>query len=847
MFSQKSIFAADIAQPNILSCAPDTSICQAAELMCARKTSSIVIKEGEQVVGILTEADCTKLDFSTNDVFTAPVSQYMSSPVISIAHDTRYREIIQTFHRHNIRHLLVKDNENITGIISQTDVVRRQGIEHYLQLKSITDNYNSRVAVFQGTDALCDAVSAMAHHKHSAVIVFNQATNEHGIITERDLLKILARGESHTEHLWQYAAHPLITINSEETLLQGFLTLQQYRIRHLGVTDKDGNVIGLLALQNILSGVEQSYFQQLEALITERDDALIQSQKHLFLAEKVIEYSLDAIMIADESANIISVNPAFSAITGYKAREVIGKPASILNSGFHDKSFYQHMWHKINHVGSWQGEIWNRRKNGEVFPEWLNIVKIGNDIDGDIHYAGIFNDITERKKDEAKIRSLAFYDELTNLPNRRLFHDRLDVAISTAHRNKQLAAVLFVDLDRFKQINDSMGHKVGDELLITAASRISRSIKEGDTVARFGGDEFVILLTEMDCIDDIHKVIKRIYDNFNEPFILDGKENYITSSIGASVYPINGMEPEELLKNADIAMYQAKKQGRNGYLFYQQQMNERLNNTLRLQNKLRSALKEQEFLLHYQVQVDSSTNQIIGTEALIRWEQSELGIVSPAEFIPLAEELGIMIDIERWVLVEACRQRMQWLQLNFDLGRVAVNISALHFNNNVVASIKAALQKTSLPPEYLEIEVTESCFLENIEDASSKLAQIKALGVSIALDDFGTGYSSLSYLTKLAIDTLKIDASFIKRIPNDTKDCQMVNTIISMANSLSLNVLAEGVETEAQRKFLHDNHCLVHQGFLYKRPMPAEKLVLQLHEFNRESAKESANFLGTAI
>lgn len=755
--------------------------------------------------------------------------------VKSIEHNTEYKDIIRAFNLHKIRHLLVKDQENVLGIISQTDVVKRQGIEHYLQLRKVKDNYNSRIPIFNHTNTLDDAASCMARSKQSSVIVKNEETGEYGIITERDLLKILAREESAEKSLWEYAAYPLITTKVDESLLQGFLTLQRYRIRHLGVENDNGEVIGVLALQNILSGIEHSYFQQLEKLITQRDNALIMSQKHLFLAEKVIEYSLDAIMISDKSGNIISVNPAFSSVTGYKAREVIGKNANILNSGYHDNQFYEDMWNTIGKTGKWQGEIWNRRKSGEVYPEWLTIVKIGNDIDGDIHYAGIFNDITERKRDEAKIQSLAFYDELTNLPNRRLFHDRLDIALSTAHRNQQLAAILFVDLDRFKQINDTLGHKIGDELLVTAANRIGNSIKEGDTVSRFGGDEFVILLTEMNCVKDISSVIKRIYDNFNEPFILNDKENYITASIGASVYPINGSDPDELLKHADIAMYQAKKQGRNGYLFYQQQMNETHNSKLQLQNKLRSALKEREFKLNYQLQVNCDTNNIIGIEALLRWHQPELGNIPPNQFVALAEELGIMVDIERWVLNQACKQRKEWLDKGLNVGRVAVNISALHFNNKVVESISDALKYSGLPASCLEIEVTESCFIENIDDAQEKLRAIKALGVKIALDDFGTGYSSLSYLTKLNIDTIKIDASFIQKTPDNVKDCQLVKTIINMASGLSLSVLAEGVENLAQKSFLADNNCMNHQGYLYAKPVNAINLEYQIEQLINSS------------
>ncbi|WP_448555824.1 EAL domain-containing protein [Thalassotalea montiporae] len=829
MNQQKMVTAEDIVQRDVLTCPPSATLNQAASLIRQHKTSSILVKsEQNDIVGIWTEADCTKLDFTRPAMFEQSISRFMSSPVISVQTDTPLQEIILEFHRHKIRHIMVTDSNNkMVGIISQSDVIKRQRIEHYLELRKVEQSYNPRIKLLTEHDSLNDVVQIMANKKHSSVIIQHSQTGEYGIITERDLLKVLAKGDN-KKPVWEIAASPLISIGIDQSLLEGYLTLQRYRIRHLGVLDKHGKILGVLSQQNILSDIEHSYFQQLKEIINERDHALSASQRHLFLAQKVIESSLDAIMISDKNGVILSINPAFTSVTGYKPREAIGKNASLLNSGRHDQEFYNAMWEKLTEEGKWQGEIWNKRKNGEIYPEWLTIVKIDDEMTGETHYTGIFSDITERKKHEARIKALAFYDELTELPNRRLFADRLDVAISTAHRNKQLAALLFIDLDRFKQINDSLGHKVGDELLVSVSKRIASSVKEGDTVSRFGGDEFVILLTEMNCMEDIEGVINRIYRQFNEPFYLDGKETYATCSIGASIYPFNGTTADELLKQADIAMYQTKQHGRNGYTFYQRQMHENLDNKLTLQNKLRNALKDNEFHLSYQPQINSDSEKIVGIETLLRWQQKELGNIPPSVFIPLAEELGVIVDIERWVLTESCKQRKAWLDSGHDVGRIAINISAIHFNNNLLSSIIAALEASELPAKYLEIEVTESCFIENIEEAKKKLQEIKAHGITIALDDFGTGYSSLSYLTKLSIDTLKIDASFIQKTPENPKDCQLVKTIINMAESLSINIVAEGVENKAQQGFLSNNHCNTHQGFYYYKPADAESLFSQM-------------------
>ncbi|MFD2167094.1 EAL domain-containing protein [Thalassotalea euphylliae] len=839
MTEHNTVIAGDITQPDILHCPPDIPIAHAAKLMRDKRTSSILVKENETIIGIWTESDCTKLNYDDPTLFQRQIHDFMSTPVISIPVSTPFADIIRAFHRHKVRHLVVlNENGSTKGVISQSDVIKRQGIQHYLQLRTVGESYDQQLATVDALASLTETAKLMKREKQSAVLVKNKDEDASGIITERDLLKVLASDE-YEQPLWHYASKPLITIESSQALLSAYLKLQRYRIRHLAVTSPQGDVIGLLSMQNILADIEHSYFQRLEALISERDHALHASQEHLFLAEKIIESSVDAIMTTDRNGVIISVNPAFTQVTGYKAREAIGKNANLLNSGIHDKSFYRKMWKQIDTEGKWQGEVWNRRKNGDVYPEWLTIVKIGGDTVRDIHYTGIFSDITERKLYENRIKSLAFYDDLTKLPNRRLFNDRLNIAISTAHRNQQLAAILFVDLDRFKQINDTLGHSIGDEVLRSAAKRISSSIKEGDTVARFGGDEFVILLTEMSSVEDIESVISRIYQQFNKPFVLDNKENYVTCSIGASIYPFHGTEPEALLKYADIAMYQTKKDGRNGYLFYQQDMHASLDDKLVMQNKLRTALKNNEFKLAYQPQICSTTGKFIGVEALLRWELPNTGMVSPAKFIPICEELGIIVDIERWVLSQACRQRKAWLQQGLDVGRIAVNVSPIHFKNNLMNSVLAALEHADLSPVLLEIEVTESCFIENTRDAQIVLEQLKKLGVEIALDDFGTGYSSLSYLTKLAINTLKIDGSFIRKTPTNEADCQMVKTIINMAQSLSLNIIAEGVETDAQNAFLTDNGCTQHQGYFYSKPIFEDEFTSQYEAImNDAKAKE---------
>jgi len=831
--NEKLITAAQLAQKKLLVCSPSLTVSHAAQKMRRYNTSSILVEKNDEVIGIWTEADCTKLNFEHVDFFDQPIEQYMSSPVITVTEQTPFQEIIMAFHRHRVRHLLVINTQNSpVGIVSQTDVIKKQGLERYLKLRKIKDNYNPRIPLISSEQLMSSTVQAMAECTSTSALIENKITKEFGIITERDLLKVLAFKQNDSES-WQHAAYPLVTINEEESLYQAYLVIKQNNFRHLVVCDNHEKIIGVLSLQHILSDIEISYVQELKSILTERDDALKESKKHLLFAEKIIEASLDCIMVTNGEGTILSINPAFINLTGYSESEVIGQSSNILSSGKHDKTFYHELWKKIRTQGSWQGEIWNKKKNGEIYPEWLTIVQINERFESEQLYVAIFNDISERKLSEKKIHELAFFDELTKLPNRRLFNDRFEIALSTAHRNHQHVAVLFLDLDRFKQINDGLGHKVGDELLKAVSKRIIASLKEGDTVARFGGDEFVILLTEINSSHDAVCIIERIANVLSEPYELDSLKLQITSSIGAAFYPEDGLNAEILLKHADTAMYKAKENGRNTYQLYNAHMNTLTVERLVMQNCLRNALNNDEFELHYQLQIHSLSRKVVGIEALLRWKSETLGTISPAVFIPMAQELGIIVEIDKWVLNQACKQRRLWQEAKIECGRISVNISVQHFKYDLLQSISKALIESQLKPTLLEIEVTEGCFIENPKHASSVLNKIKDLGIHNAIDDFGTGFSALSYLTQLPFDTLKIDGSFITKLVEDKQQRQIVSTIIAMAKGLGLSIVAEGVETEEQLDYLTKNGCFVIQGYLFSVPKDATTTTQLINELSR--------------
>jgi len=452
--------------------------------------------------------------------------------------------------------------------------------------------------------------------------------------------------------------------------------------------------------------------------------------------------------------------------------------------------------------------------------------------------AGIMQDITERKQAEAQIYHLAYFDSLTGLPNRLLFKEHLGHALARAERSDRLAAILFLDLDRFKNINDTLGHSIGDKLLQGVAERLLICVRKSDlvgrddgsdlasSVARLGGDEFTVLLTELNSIQDAARVSQRIIDSVSHPFILDSHEVTVTTSIGISLFPNDGKDIVTLIKNADTAMYYAKDLGRNNFQFYTQSMNASTLERLALENHLRKALEREEFLLHYQPQLDIISKEVIGVEALVRWRHNELGMVSPGEFIPLAEETGLIIEIDEWVLRKACEQAVIWLESGFPPITMSVNLSGQHFiRKNLLETVDRALKDTGLNPRLLELELTESVLMKNAEETVSTLRALKEMGVHISIDDFGTGYSSLSYLRRFPLDTLKIDRSFVKEIPADSDSAEITKAIIAMAHSLKLRVLAEGVETEEQYAFLRDHGCEVLQGFLYSRPLPYEELV----------------------
>ena len=555
---------------------------------------------------------------------------------------------------------------------------------------------------------------------------------------------------------------------------------------------------------------------------------MLERRQELRIAATAFE-TQEGILITDVNHRILRVNRAFTLLTGYDAQEVVGQTPELLKSGRHEVGFSERMWEAIARDKYWQGEIWSRRKNGEIYPAWLTTTAVIDATGQMTHYVSVFTDITLRKQAEEQIHQLAFFDPLTKLPNRRLLIDRLHHIMASGTRYSTHSALLFIDLDNFKTLNDTKGHDVGDLLLIEAAQRLQAYVRGGDTVARLGGDEFVVMIVNLSeevelAAAQAKAAGEKIRESLSQPYRLRNFEYHSSCSIGISLFHAHDVSVDDLLKRADTAMYQAKTAGRNTLRFFDPTMQAVLEARVKLEADLRYALSHQQFNLFYQIQVDAA-NHCIGAEALLRWMHPLQGIILPTEFIPVAEDTGLIVPIGHWVLENVCTQIKAWE--NHPLAgelRIAVNVSALQFHQpDFVEQVREILKKTGADPTRLKLELTESVVLDNIGDTITKMHELKKTGVRFSMDDFGTGYSSLAYLTQLPLDQLKIDQSFIKNIGIKPTDAVIVQTIIGMANSLGIDVIAEGVETEDQRAFLAHAGCTAYQGYLFSTPVSLEE------------------------
>ena len=570
---------------------------------------------------------------------------------------------------------------------------------------------------------------------------------------------------------------------------------------------------------------------------TARDvTAARKAERERRVALEVLRSMSEAVAVIDLDFRFISVNPSFSRITGYSEEEVVGLNSSLLDSAQHSPEFYRRVRDILERTGHWAGEMWQRRKDDEEFLGWIEMSEVRDSLGARSHFVAVVNDITDKKRAEQELRYLANYDTLTGLPNRALLSERLGRAIIRARRQETRVAVLFLDLDRFKDINDSLGHAAGDRLLKAAASRLQSTVSASDTVARLGGDEFTVVLEDVESLVAVERMAREILAAFSTPLEVDERHDVsITPSLGISLYPDHALVPTDLLKFADTAMYQAKAEGRNTYQVYNEAMDAEARQRAAIISALRRALDRGEFRLVYQPRLSLADGRITGVESLLRWNSAELGEIAPTEFIPLAEESGLIVPIGEWVLGEACRQLKAWRQQGLGDLRMGVNVSVLQLlRGNLAAYLKRLLQATELPADRIELELTESMVMQNAEQTTAMLDELRKIGVSLAIDDFGTGYSSLVYLKRLPIDTLKIDKEFIDDLTRDPDDEAITATIVTMGHSLGLTVIAEGVETEQQLEFLRAHGCDEVQGHWLSRPIDGDRCLAFIRGWRAE-------------
>ena len=542
-------------------------------------------------------------------------------------------------------------------------------------------------------------------------------------------------------------------------------------------------------------------------------------------AQAVFDCTHEGVLVTDRQRKIVHVNRAFMAITGYQPDEVLGHTPSLFKSGHHSPDFYKQMFQALGRHGEWSGEIWNRRKSGEIFPQWQTIRVIRDDCGQLSHYVAVFSDISAIKDSEHEIKRLAHHDPLTDLPNRLLFRDRVEQALASAQVHKRGCALLMIDLDQFKMINDSLGHNVGDRLLKAVAARLRELFGPGVTLARLGGDEFAVLVEDCAQLVQAAGHAQRILDGLKEAFVIDGGQLFINASVGISLFPSDALSADQLLRNADTALFKVKSSGRNDYALYTEELTAHAQHRVEIAFELRRALEQQELRVYYQPVHDLQFSRLVGVEALVRWQHPQRGLVAPGEFIPIAERTGLIAEIDAWVMQQACEQMCAWQQAGVVLSFVAVNVSThLFARRELYERVAQVLHDTGLDPAFLELEVTESAVMLDPEVALEQMHRLRELGVRLAIDDFGTGYSSLLRLKRLPVQKLKIDQGFVAGLPADDDDAAIVRVIIALAQSMGMQVHAEGIEHQEQAGFLLDQRCDLGQGYWFGRPMLASEL-----------------------
>ncbi|PSL13255.1 diguanylate cyclase/phosphodiesterase with PAS/PAC sensor(s) [Marinobacterium halophilum] len=821
---QQSILrVAAICQPDVISLALDSALAEAIECMAAHKVGAILIEAQGQALGLMTRRRAMRLILEQGADARIHVEALL--PILHVSADLDVDELGFEFISQNATHALVfAATGQRLGIVSQSDIINNQGLAHDLFLKSLNETTNFDVLRLPGSCSLRMAVERMYSVNYSAVLV---GGDEFGwrIMTDTDVMRLLAQRQCLDTLLAELALPELVAVDGDMSLFNARRYFKENSFRHIGVKDRSGQVIGLASYRDILRSVEMDYIYRLRTLLHDKSHALNQSQHNLRLIERVVSTSREGVLITDAEGHIQSVNPAFTAITGYEPWEALGNNPNMLSSGRHDAQFYTRLWSVLQDEGSWQGEIWNRHKDGSVYPEWLSITAIKDDAGAVTQYAAIFHDLTETKRSEARVRQLSWFDSVTGLANRHLFEDRLQQAYHYSCEQQQLMALVALDLDLFKQVNDRFGHKGGDLLLKQVAERIESTLDGSGTASRPAGDEFYIILSELPDHTALNAYLERLGRVLSMPFWISHDEIRLQVSMGVALAPQDAPSSEALIRAAEVALRHSKESGRNTCCFFSTEQHAATLSRYHIAGLLQQALERNEFSMVYQPQLCVKSGQLVGVEALIRWHNPELGAVSPELFIPVAEDAGMIEAIGNWVLERSVSEAVQWARHDLHM-KLSVNFSVRQFQRGEVADrIMTVLQQHAFPADQFVVELTETCFMHSAEATERALIKLREQGVRIAIDDFGTGYSSLSYIRNMSLDVIKIDRSFVSQICASDTGGRLVQAMIDMGHAMDLEVVAEGVESVSDFEVLKQLGCDQAQGYYIARPMSSAALI----------------------
>jgi diguanylate cyclase (GGDEF)-like protein/PAS domain S-box-containing protein len=816
----------------VLSCVPQTSLGDATAKMRKANSSSIIVVVDNKPVGILTEHDLLSLPATTQTALSEPVSTRMSQPVHTISvHATPQSAIVRMRDR-GVRHLVTIDADGcLVGIISQTDLIRHVSDKKPFITNDVADAVRQSTVFAHKDTRVWELRQRMHSEKCDSAIISGfpddqPAELQTGIITERDILRHLA-DEHENLTAGDIATRPVTFIRQDMNLDDARKMMMRDKFRHLVVHNHHGETIGVLSFADLLEFIEQDYLVHLSSLAEDSGSEITKARQSLALANKLIENSPDCVMICNAQSEIEAVNPAFTRVTGYQAEEVIGKTPAILKSGRQNKAFYDKLWADLARTGKWEGEIWNRRKSGEIYAEWLSIMAV-RDGEGTVtHYASIFTDISGREKNREDVLRIAFTDELTGMPNRRRFSELLSLHIGRARRVGRPLTVAMLDIDNFQRVNNALGHTTGDDVLVEVSRRISRELGRDAVIARMGADEFAAILPNVNTEQEAVGIAENLLLRLGEAHLTrKGEDVYLSASIGIASFPEDANDTSNIIRCAELAMVQAKEQGRNRVGLYSVNLHSQKGADLALETALRRAIDNEELHLVYQPQFNAQSGEIAGVEALLRWTTADGKTIPPSTFIPIAEEMGVIGELGRWVIRTACNQLVTWRQEGLHNLRLAVNVSVQQFYGSMdfAEQLRAIIVDKGVAADRLEIEVTESLFMRNIDDMRTKLQRLHDLGVRIALDDFGTGFSSLSYLRTLPFDVIKLDRSFVWDIEDGPDGETLPITIINMARNLGKTCVAEGVENQHQLEVLRKAGCDLIQGYLLGQPMSADDI-----------------------